>query len=149
MTAAAVTAALCFRTVSAQEPKGNEKASIVGTWDNEVRHAVHASLYQKEHGARLRNSLVHFKQDGPDLVGFSLLPDHTPFRGVKFAQGQLVFEFDIDELNHGWGHQTKSKAWVRVEAFAKARGLGLARTLADLGQRGHGRLRARTPAANG
>jgi cyanophycinase len=111
--------------ISAQEPKGisestNDKpVSIVGTWENEVRHAVHASLYQPAHGTRLRNSLIHFKSDGEGLVGYSLLPDHIAFRRVQFAKGQLVFEFDIDELNHGWGHQTKSRAWVRVEAGMK------------------------------
>ena len=119
------TSALDFSTASAQEPneikdsKNDELASIVGTWENEVRHAVHASLYQPAHGARLRESLVHFKPDGEGLVGYSLLPDHTMFRGVTFAKGQLVFEFDIDELNHGWGARTKSKAWVRVEAELK------------------------------
>ncbi len=117
--------ALDFPTDSAQEPKGIEESkndtlsSIVGNWDNEVRHAVHASLYQPTHGARLRNSVVHFNCDGEKLTGYSLLPDHTAFREVTFATGQLTFDFDIDELNHGWGHQTRSKAWVRVEAELK------------------------------
>ena len=30
-----------------------------------------------------------------------------------------VDEFDIDELSHGTGGQTKSKAWIRVEAELK------------------------------
>ncbi len=34
------------------------------------------------------------------------------------------------------------QAWTRLEAFAKARGLGVARTLTELGQRGRGRLQA-------
>jgi hypothetical protein len=107
----------------------DKPASIIGTWNNEVRHAVHWSLYQPVHGARLRSSVVHFKQEGGRLMGYSLTPEHeqerwnkegrTNFRSVKFAKGQLVFEFDIDELNHGWGHRTRSKAWVRVEAELK------------------------------
>jgi hypothetical protein len=131
----AATSALYLLSASAQEPRGSEKtpgdrpSSIVGAWDNEVRHAVHWSLYQPVHGARLRGSVVHFQQDGDRLNGYSLTPDHdqerwnkegrTDFRSVKFAKGQLVFEFDIDELNHGWGHRTKSKGWVRVEAELK------------------------------
>jgi len=39
------------------------------------------------------------------------------------------------------------QAWARLEAFAKARGRGVARTLADMGQRGHGgRLQPVPPA---
>jgi 4'-phosphopantetheinyl transferase len=37
------------------------------------------------------------------------------------------------------------QAWARLEAFSKARGRGLARTLTDLGQRGTGRLRQLPP----
>ena len=113
------------------EPKGeaDQLSSIVGTWKNEVRHAVHASLYQPVQGARLRNSILHFEQDGDRLTGYALTPKHeqpgwnkegrTDFRSVTFAKGRLVLEFDIDELNHGWGHQTTSKAWIRVEAELK------------------------------
>lgn len=129
------TFALYFLTASAQEPKGGEKtrddepAAIVGAWDNEVRHAVHQSLYQPVQGARRRGSVVHFKQAGDGLTGYALTPDHeqerwnkegrTEFRSVKFAKGRLVFEFDIDELHHGSGARTKSKGWVRVEAELK------------------------------
>ena len=130
------TSALCFLTATAQEPKGGEKkpdenpSSIVGTWKNSVRHAVHAHLYQPVHGARDRDeSFVYFKQEGDRLTGYSLSPGHeeerwnkegrTDFSHVKFTNGQLVFAFDIDELHHGRRHQTKSKAWIRVEAELK------------------------------
>jgi hypothetical protein len=107
----------------------DQPSAILGAWDNEVRHAVHWSLYQPVQGARLRNSVVHFSQDGDRLVGYSLTPKHkqerwneegrTDFRNVTFAGGRLVFEFDIVELNHGRGDMTKSKAWGRVEAELK------------------------------
>jgi hypothetical protein len=113
----------------AQEKPGDKLPSIVGAWKNEVRHAVHWSLYQPVQGARLRDSFVYFQQDGDGLTGHSLTPDHdeerwnkegrTEFRSVKFAKGRLVFEFDIDELHHGWRHRTKCKAWIRVEAELK------------------------------
>jgi phosphopantetheinyl transferase len=38
------------------------------------------------------------------------------------------------------------QAWTRLEAFAKARGLGVARTLTELGQRGRGGVLALSPA---
>jgi hypothetical protein len=128
------TTVLYFLTATAQEPKATEKAgedkpsAIVGTWDAEARHAVMGSLFQQVHGTRLRNSFVHFKHEGDWLTGFSLAPDdkderwkadRTDFRNVKFLKGRLVFEFDIDELHHGWRHQTKSKGWIRVEAELK------------------------------
>ena len=133
--AIAATSALCLLPTSAQEPQSGEMAPednpsvIVGAWENEVRHAVHGSLYQPVHGTRVRGSVVHFNQDGDRLTGYSLTPDHdqerwnkegrTEFRSVKFAKGQLVFEFDIDELNHGRRGRTKSRALVRVEAALK------------------------------
>jgi hypothetical protein len=123
---------LYLLTAAAEEPKVDEKrpenraSAIVGAWDNEVRHAVHWSLYQPVQGARLRTSAVHFKQDGDRLTGYSLTPDHdregwnkegrTDFRDVNFANGRLVFEFDLTELHHGPGGRTKGKAWGRVEA---------------------------------
>jgi hypothetical protein len=126
---------LYLLTAAADEPKGGEKRQedrpsvIFGAWDNEVRHAVHQSLYQPAQGARLRTSVVHFKQDGDRLTGYSLTPDHdregwnkegrTDFRDVKFANGRLVFEFDLAELHHGSGGRTKGKAWGRVEAELK------------------------------
>jgi hypothetical protein len=132
--ASGATFAIYFLTVAAQEPKASERTGddkpsfIVGTWDAEARHVVMGSLFQQVHGTRLRNSLVHFKQDGDRLTGYVLAPDdkderwkanRTDFRSVKFAKGQLVFEFDIDELDHGWREQTKSKGWIRVEAGLK------------------------------
>jgi hypothetical protein len=126
---------LYLLTTTADEPKGYEKGSkdrpsvIVGVWNNEVRHAVHQSLYQPAQGVRLRNSVLHFKQDGDSLTGYSLTPDHdregwnkegrTELRDVVFANGRLVFEFDLFELNHGSGGQMKSKASGRVEAGLK------------------------------
>jgi hypothetical protein len=70
----ASTSALYLLTAAAQEPKRREKepvdhpSSIVGTWINEVRHAVHWSLYQPVQGARVRDSFVYFKQDGDSLT---------------------------------------------------------------------------------
>ena len=126
---------LYLLTVAADEPKRGEPqpedrpSALVGAWDNEVRHAVHQSLYQPAQGVRLRPSVVHFNQDGDRLTGYSLTPDHdregwnkdgrTDFRDVKFAGGRLVFEFDLAELHHGPGGQSKSKAWGRVEADLK------------------------------
>src|SRR5688572_4220920 len=123
---------LYLLTTTADESKGNEKVSkdrpsvIVGVWNNEVRHAVHQSLYQPAQGVRLRNSVLHFKQDGDRLTGYSLTPDHdregwnkegrTELRDVEFANGRLVFEFDLFELNHGSGGQMNSKALGHVEA---------------------------------
>jgi len=130
----AATAVLYIPGAAAQEPKQSERApddkpsSIAGTWNAEARHVVMGSLFQQVHGTRLRNSFVHLKQDGDRLTGYVLAPedkderwksDRTDFRSVKFAKGQLVFEFDIDELNHGWREQTKSKGWIRVEAELK------------------------------
>jgi hypothetical protein len=131
----AVTPVLYLLTAAAEEPKGGEKgpgdqpSAIVGAWDNEVRHAVHWSLYQPVQGARLRTSVVHFKQNGDRLTGYSLTPDHeqpgwnkegrTDFRDVTFANGRLVFMFDLAELHHGPGGRTKGKAWGRVEAELK------------------------------
>jgi hypothetical protein len=133
--AVAATSALHVLTAPAQERSGGGKApednpsAIVGAWDNEVRHAVHQSLYQPAQGVRLRPSVVHFKQDGDRLTGYSVTPDHdregwnkegrTDFRDVKFADGRLVFEFDLTELHHGPGGRTKGKARGRVEAELK------------------------------
>ena len=131
---ALATAVLYFLTASGQEPKGSEQApkdepsSLVGTWDADARHVVMGSLFQQVHGTRLRSSFVHFKQDGDRLTGYVLAPenkderwkaDRTNFRSVTYAKGQLVVEFDIEELNHGRGAQTKSKGWIRVEAELK------------------------------
>ena len=115
----------------AAERKGgaDQPSAIVGAWNNEVRHAVHQSLYQPAQGVRLRTSVVHFKRDGDRLTGYSLTPDHdregwnkegrTDFRDVRFADGRLAFEFDVAELHYGAGGRTKSKAWGRVEAELK------------------------------
>src|SRR5687768_9278485 len=76
-----VAGVLYFVAAAAQEPKGSEKtpddkpSSIVGTWDAEARHVVMGSLFQQVHGTRLRNSFVHFKQDGDRLTGYVLPPD--------------------------------------------------------------------------
>ena len=130
----AAASTLYFSAV-AQEPKGADKkvdekaTSIVGTWTNSVRHAVHNHLYQPVQGARDRDeSIVYFEQRGDRLIGYSLSSGHeqedwnkegrTEFRDVKFVKGRLSFEFDI-EMNHGRRHQTKSKAWIRVEAELK------------------------------
>ena len=129
----AAASALYFPAV-AQEPKADRKVdkkptSIVGTWTNSVRHAVHNHLYQPVQGARDRDeSIIHFEQQRDRLTGYALCPDHeeetwnkegrTDFRDVKFAGGRLTFEFDI-EMNHGRRHQMKSKAWIRVEAELK------------------------------
>ena len=126
-----ITSVLYFVTAAAQEPKAAEKtgedrpSTLVGTWDAEARHAVMGSLFQQVHGTRSRNSFVHFKQQGDRLTGYSLAPDdkderwkadRTDFRNLNFENGRLQFEFDIDELHHGWKHETKSKGWIRVNA---------------------------------
>ena len=133
--AVAAAPVLYLLTAAAGEPKGGgnraeaQPSALVGAWNNEVRHAVHQSLYQPAQGVRLRPSVVHFKQDGDRLTGYALTPEHeqegwnkegrTDFRDVKFTDGRLVFEFDLAELHHGPGGRTKGKAWGRVQAELK------------------------------
>jgi len=112
--------------VPTEEQKKKASASILGTWENEVRHAVHASLYQPIQGSRLRNSVVYFKQEGGRLIGYALTPNHdqeswnkegrTDFREVTFAEGRLVFKFDVAELKHGRRGRIISKGYCHVEA---------------------------------
>jgi hypothetical protein len=81
------------------------------------------------HGTRLREGSVHFKQDGDKLTGYSITPKgnglsgssswkdgRTQFRTVTFADGKLMFEFDVKEVAHGWELGVKEKATIRVEA---------------------------------
>jgi hypothetical protein len=131
----AATAVLSFLTVVAQEPKGTEKKrgdkppSIVGAWDAQDRHLAMGTLYQPFHGTRIRESTVYFKQDGDKLSGYSVTPKgeglsgsnawkdgRTEFRTVTFADGKLVFEFDVKEVEHDWDLAVKDKATIRVEA---------------------------------
>jgi len=87
------------------------------------------TLYQPLHRTRLRHSSVTFKQDGDRLTGYSLTPEgeglsgdkewpdgRTEFRTVTFADSRLVFEFDVQEVRHGWGLGVKNKGVIRVEA---------------------------------
>ena len=130
-----VTSALCFLRAPAQEPKRADKKRddkpelIVGTWESQDRHLAMGTLYQPMHGTRLREGSVHFKQDGDKLIGYSVTPKgmglsgsnewkdgRTEFRTVTFADGNLVFEFDVREVAHGWELSQKEKATIRVEA---------------------------------
>lgn len=134
----AATSALYFLTATAQEPKGNEKkqdekpASIAGAWDAEDRFLSMGTLYQPQHAVRMRHSTVYFKQDGPKLSGYSITPKgnglsgsnvwkdgRTEFRTVTFADGKLMFEFDVREVAHGWDRNIQEKATIRVEAQLK------------------------------
>jgi mannose-6-phosphate isomerase-like protein (cupin superfamily) len=118
-----------------QKPKGNARRQgvkppgIVGVWEAEDRHAAMGSLYQPFHRARQREATITFQQDGNRLTGYSLTPNYkdissqeswkegrTVFHLVKFSEGQLVFEFNAEEIRHGRGGEVKSKGKVRVEA---------------------------------
>ncbi len=92
-------------------------------------------------------SLSHV--DGLALIGVSsALPlgvDLERMRPVKMAARRLV---EISAIGAGLSdrplpalgtERTFLQAWVRLEAFAKARGRGLAQTLADVGVRGRER----------
>ena len=130
-----MTSALCFLNAPAQEPKGDDKKRndkpelIVGAWESQDRHLAMGTLYQPEHGTRLREGGVYFKLEGDKLTGYSITPKgmglsgsnswkngRTEFRTVTFADGKLVFEFDVREVAHGWELGVKEKATIRVEA---------------------------------
>lgn len=94
-------------------------------------------------------SLSHI--DGLALIGISsTLPlgvDLERVRPVKMAARRVA---EISAIGAGLGHKPLSaldteraflQAWARLEAFTKARGRGLAQTLADVGMRGRGKHR--------
>ena len=131
----AATAVLYFLTANAQEPKGPEKKreekplAIFGAWEAQDIHLAMGTLYQPSHATRNRESIVYFKQEGDKLSGYSVTPKgdglsgsnawkdgRTEFRAVTFADGKLVFEFDVREVEHGWERGAKDKATIRVEA---------------------------------
>jgi 4'-phosphopantetheinyl transferase len=89
-------------------------------------------------------SLSHI--DGLALIGISsTLPlgvDLERVRPIKMAARRLA---EISAIGAGLSHKPLSaldteraflQAWARLEAFTKARGRGLAQTLADVGMRG-------------
>lgn len=134
---------LCFLHASAQEPKGDKKRNdklelIVGAWESQDRHLAMGTLYQPSHSVRAREGAVYFKLDGDKLTGYSITPKgmglsgsnswkdgRTEFRTVTFADGKLVFEFDVKEIEHGFDLSLKEKATIRVEArFMDGRLLG-------------------------
>ena len=131
----AAASALCLLNASAEEPKGDAKkrdgkpTSIAGAWESQDRHLAMGTLYQPEHNTRQREGAVYFKQDGDKWTGYSITPKgmglsgsdswkdgRTEFRTVMFADGKLVFEFDVKEVAHGWGLRLKEPATIRVEA---------------------------------
>jgi cyanophycinase len=117
-------------------PAPDDKAAeIVGTWETIDRHVAMGSLYQPVHGVRKREGVVHFEQDGDRLSGYAIHADHeaishqerwkdgrTEFRKVSFADGRLVFEWDIGEWFPSAGpiaveqRRLENKGTVRVEA---------------------------------
>jgi endonuclease YncB( thermonuclease family) len=93
------------------------------------------SLYQPVHGVRKRSATIYFSLDGDRLKGHSLTPDYreisfqerwtdgrTEFRDVRFADGRLTVEFDIDEWRRGAGPlavdagKAPQQTTVRIEA---------------------------------
>src|SRR5262245_12843027 len=112
-----------------RKKRDDKPAPVVGTWTTEDRHLAMGTLYQPIHTVRLRSSIVTFQQDGDRITGVSLTekgeglsgdpawPDgRTAFRTVTFADGRLVFEFDVREVAHGSGRRMKEPGVVRVEA---------------------------------
>ncbi len=91
-------------------------------------------------------SLAHI--DGLALIGVSSKPplgvDLERMRPVKMTPRRLA---EISAIGAGLsdkplptlGERTFLQAWARLEAFAKARGRGLAQTLTDVGVRGRER----------
>jgi endonuclease YncB( thermonuclease family) len=114
---------------------GDKPAAVVGTWASLDRHVAIGSLFQPVHGVRKREAVVQFKQDGDRLTGFAVMADHkaisfqerwtdgrTEFRNVSFADGRLVFEFDVGEWRANAGpiavedRKLANKGTVRVQA---------------------------------
>ncbi|MBX9588842.1 MAG: hypothetical protein K2X43_06035 [Hyphomonadaceae bacterium] len=104
-------------------------------------------------GGGVEFSLSHI--DGLALIGVSragpLGVDLERMRPARLAPHRLE---EISAIGAGLGdqplpalgaEQTFLQAWARLEAFAKARGRGVARTLTDVGVRGRG-LRRLSPA---
>ena len=94
-------------------------------------------------------SLSHI--EGLALIGVSsaLPPRRRPRKGAtrNMAPRRII---EISAIGAGLGDKPLPalgseraflQAWARLEAFTKARGRGLARTLADVGMRGQGRHR--------
>jgi endonuclease YncB( thermonuclease family)/Leucine-rich repeat (LRR) protein len=113
----------------------DSSSAIVGVWESIDHHAAMGSLYQPVHGARHRESQVHFEQTIDGLAGRAVHADHaaithqerwrdgrTEFKNVEFADGQLKFEFDIGQRRQGSGPlavergRLENKGTVRVEA---------------------------------
>lgn len=97
---------------------------------------------------RVEFSLAHI--DGAALIGVSevaLGVDLERMRPVRLTSRRLA---EISAAGAGLSDEPLPdstlehaflQAWARLEAFAKVRGGGLAKTLADVGLRGDGRLR--------
>src|SRR5205085_1706922 len=80
------------------------------------RHAAIGSIFQPVHGARTRESMVYFREDGGRLSGYAIHENpeaisfqerwkdgRTDFRTVRFADNQVTLDFDIAEWRRGAG----------------------------------------------
>jgi hypothetical protein len=121
--------------VKNEKPAAAKATAILGAWDVTDRHVAIGSLYQPVHGVRKREAKVYFAMQGDRIIGHAVMADHaaisfqerwkdgrTEFRVVRFADNQLIFEFDIDQWRSDAGplavenKTQKNAGMVRVEA---------------------------------
>jgi|GEM_PF-1258563 Cyanophycinase and related exopeptidases len=131
----ALTYLTALETAVSAVKAADSAAALVGTWETIDRHIAMGSLYQPVHGVRKREGVVHFRLEGDRLIGWAIHADHqaithqerwkdgrTDFRKVSFADGRVVFEWDIGQWLPTAGPiaveqgRQENKGSIRVEA---------------------------------